>query len=102
MKPLRAFFAAVSLLVATPAFAQVPPDEVEAAAVSRRRKSRQGSLLEGIDRALLCGLKVPERIWIHLFMNRHRTNRVFGRFVARTPFCSEVFARDGMSFCQVR
>ena len=65
-------------------------------------QSKKEGTLEGIDRALLCGLKVPEGIWIHLFMNMHRTNRVFGRFVARTPFGSEVFARDGMTFCQVR
>ncbi len=52
MKPLRAFFAAVSLLVAAPAFAQVPPSAAEAAAYTGLHAAAQRGDTAAIERLL--------------------------------------------------
>ena len=65
-------------------------------------QSKKKCTLEGIDRALFCGLKVAKGIAIECFVKTRRIIRVYGQFVARTSFSSDILAGDGMSFCQVR
>ena len=52
MKPLRALFAAVVLLVAAPAFAQVPPSAAEAAAYTGLHAAAQRGDTAAIERLL--------------------------------------------------